>query len=430
MTTSSTQTRRRPPRRRARAPRASESAASSTISAPSVEQASEFTVPDTEPLKFETLGFHDDLISGIRDRGFAHTTPIQSAVLPLVRGGGDIVACAETGTGKTAAFVLPLVDRLLAAATATHAAGAPPEAARTRVLVLTPTRELAVQIDDDVQGFGYHAGVSSMAVYGGAPMEPQSRALAAGIPFVVATPGRLMDHMRSGTKFDGLETLVLDEADRMLDMGFWPDVRRIVDALPAKRQTLLFSATMPNEILGFARAIMTDPALIQVGRRNAAARTISHAVEHIPTGEKTDWLAKFLRGASGPILVFVRTKRGADKLSSALASRGIRTAALHADRTQKDRLSAVEGFTSGRIRVLVATDIEARGLDIDGITHVVNYDVPHSAEAYVHRVGRTGRALATGHALTLVSPGEERALKAVLASHAPPPPPPPAATVP
>ena len=423
LTTPATQTRRRPPRRRSRAPRASESAASSTISAPSVEPASEFTVPDTEPLAFETLGFHEELISGIRDRGFAHTTPIQSAVLPLVRAGGDIVACAETGTGKTAAFVLPLVDRLLAAATATHAAGAPPEPARTRVLVLTPTRELAVQIDDDVQGFGYHAGVSSMAVYGGAPMEPQSRALAAGIPFVVATPGRLMDHMRSGTKFDGLETLVLDEADRMLDMGFWPDVRRIVDALPAKRQTLLFSATMPNEILGFARAIMTDPALIQVGRRNAAARTISHAVEHIPTGEKTDWLAKFLRGAAGPILVFVRTKRGADKLSSALASRGIRTAALHADRTQKDRLSAVEGFKSGRIRVLVATDIAARGLDIDDITHVVNYDVPHSAEAYVHRVGRTGRALATGHALTLVSPGEERALKAVLASHAPPPPP-------
>jgi ATP-dependent RNA helicase RhlE len=429
LTTPSSQTR-RPPRRRSRAPRASEPAAHSTIPAP-VEPSSEFTVPDTEPLAFETLGFHADLISGIRDRGFAHTTPIQSAVLPLVRGGGDIVACAETGTGKTAAFVLPLVDRLLAAVTAAHAAGVPPDVARTRVLVLTPTRELAVQIDDDVQGFGYHAGVSSMAVYGGAPMEPQSRALAAGIPFVVATPGRLMDHMRSGTKFDGLETLVLDEADRMLDMGFWPDVRRIVDTLPAKRQTLLFSATMPNEILGFARAIMTDPALIQVGRRNAAARTISHAVEHIPTGEKTDWLAKFLRGAAGaagPILVFVRTKRGADKLSSALASRGIRTAALHADRTQKDRLSAVEGFKSGRIRVLVATDIAARGLDIDGITHVVNYDVPHSAEAYVHRVGRTGRALATGHALTLVSPGEERTLKAVLASHAPPPA--PAVTVP
>ena len=392
------------------------------MAAAPAEHASEFTVPDTEPLAFETLGFHEDLISGIRDRGFAHTTPIQSAVLPLVRAGGDIVACAETGTGKTAAFVLPLVDRLLQEAAA-RAAGAPVEASRTRVLVLTPTRELAVQIDDDVQGFGYHAGVSSMAVYGGAPMEPQSRALAAGIPFVVATPGRLMDHMRSGTAFNGLETLVLDEADRMLDMGFWPDVRRIVDALPNKRQTLLFSATMPNEILGFARAIMQEPALIQVGRRNQAARTISHAVEHVAAGEKTDWLAKFLRNAAGPILVFVRTKRGADKLASALASRGIRTAALHADRSQRDRLSAVEGFKSGRIRVLVATDIAARGLDIDGITHVVNYDVPHSPEAYVHRVGRTGRALATGHALTLVSPGEERALKAVLASHAPAAPP-------
>src|SRR4030095_10351738 len=173
-----------------------------------------------------------------------------------------------------------------------------------RCVVLRPTRELAGQLDDDVQGFGYHAGVSSMAVYGGAPMEPQSRALAAGIPFVVATRGRALDQMRSGTKFDGLETLVLDEADRMLDMGFWPDVRRIVDALPVKRQTLLFSATMPNEILGFARAIMTDPALIQVGRRNAAARTISHAVEHIPTREKSDWLAECLPGAGAPLPLF------------------------------------------------------------------------------------------------------------------------------
>jgi ATP-dependent RNA helicase RhlE len=424
LTTPSPSTRRRPPRRRPRAPRSADTAASGAVTLatpPAVDPACEFTVPDTEPLAFDTLGFHPELIEGIRDRGFVQTTPIQSAVLPLVRAGGDIVACAETGTGKTAAFVLPLVDRLLQAATRAQAEGAEPEAGRTRVLVLTPTRELAVQIDDDVQGFGYHAGVSSMAVYGGAPMEPQSRALAAGIPFVVATPGRLMDHMRSGTNFAGLETLVIDEADRMLDMGFWPDVRRIVDALPANRQTLLFSATMPNEILGFARAIMRDPALIQVGRRNAAARTISHAVEHVGAGEKTDWLARFLRGAAGPILVFVRTKRGADKLASALASRGIRTAALHADRTQRDRLSAVEGFKSGRIRVLVATDIAARGLDIDGITHVVNYDVPHSAEAYVHRVGRTGRALATGHALTLVAPGEERALKAVLAAHVPPP---------
>ncbi|HEY8548875.1 MAG TPA: DEAD/DEAH box helicase [Vicinamibacterales bacterium] len=359
----------------------------------------EFETPDAAPLPFDSLGFHPDLMAGINDRGFTHTTPVQSAVLPFVRSGRDLVATAETGTGKTAAFVLPLVDRLLNS----------PDPANpgTRVLVLTPTRELAVQIDDDVQGFGYHAGISSIAVYGGAPMEPQSRALSAGIPFVVATPGRLMDHMRSGTSFPDLETLVLDEADRMLDMGFWPDVRRIVDALPAQRQTLLFSATMPDEIIGFARQIMRDPAFVQVGRRNEAARTITHAFEYMPASEKTDFLARFLRRERGPVLVFVRTKRGADRLASALGAKGIRTAALHADRSQRDRLSAVEGFKSGRIRVLVATDIAARGLDIDGITHVVNYDVPHSPETYVHRVGRTGRALATGAALTLVGPGED-----------------------
>jgi ATP-dependent RNA helicase RhlE len=368
---------------------------------------------DLEPLVFADIGFHPDLMAGISDRGFVSTTPVQTAVLPHVRAGHDLIACAETGTGKTAAFVLPLVDRLLNAATA---AGGQGINGRTRILVLTPTRELAVQIDDDVQGFGYHAGVSSMAVYGGAPMDPQSRALAAGIPIVVATPGRLMDHMRSGTPvFDGLETLVLDEADRMLDMGFWPDVRRIVDALPTARQTLLFSATMPDEILGYAHQIMRDPVFVQVGRRNAAARTITHAVENVAAAEKTDWLAKFLRREAGPILVFVKTKRGADRLASQLAARGLRAAALHADRTQRDRLSAVEGFKSGRIRVLIATDIAARGLDIDGITHVVNYDVPHNAEAYVHRVGRTGRALATGTAVTLVSPAEERALRAIAA---------------
>jgi ATP-dependent RNA helicase RhlE len=361
---------------------------------------------------FADIGFHPDLMAGIRDRGFVSTTPVQTAVLPHVREGHDLIACAETGTGKTAAFVLPLVDRLLKMASEPGAHGL---AGRTRILVLTPTRELAVQIDDDVQGFGYHAGISSMAVYGGAPMEPQARALAAGIPVVVATPGRLMDHMRGGAAFDGLETLVLDEADRMLDMGFWPDVRRIVDALPKQRQTLLFSATMPQEILGFARQIMREPVFVQVGRRNAAARTITHAIESVAAPEKTDWLAKFLRREDGPILVFVRTKRGADRLASQLIARGLRAAALHADRTQRDRLSAVEGFKSGRIRVLVATDIAARGLDIDGITHVVNYDVPHNAEAYVHRVGRTGRALASGIAVTLVSPAEERALKAIAA---------------
>lgn len=347
---------------------------------------------------------------GIRDRGFTHTTPIQTAVLPLVRAGHDLMACAETGTGKTAAFVLPLLDRLLQ-----QRRDAPASAlTQTRVLVLTPTRELAVQIDDDIQGFAYHAGIASMAVYGGVPMEPQSRALTSGVPIVVATPGRLMDHMRSGTTaFGALDVLVLDEADRMLDMGFWPDVRRIVSELPPARQTLLFSATMPDEILRFTKAIMRDPLRLQVGPRDAAARTITHTIQMVPVGEKTDWLAGFLRGQPGPVLVFVRTKRSADRLARSLQGRGIRVAALHADRSQSDRMSAVEGFKSGQYRVLVATDIAARGLDIDGITHVVNYDLPHTPDAYVHRVGRTGRALAAGTALTLVSPGEERALKAI-----------------
>ena len=367
----------------------------------------------TEALAFEALGFGPQLEQGIRDRGFTHTTPIQTAVLPLVRAGHDLIACAETGTGKTAAFVLPLLERLLRDV-GSVSPGPDEPGARTRVLVLTPTRELAAQIDDDVQGFAYHAGISSMAVYGGAPMEPQSRALESGVPFVVATPGRLMDHMRSGTgTFSTLEVLVPDEADRMLDMGFWPDVRRIVDSLPVERQTLLFSATMPDEVVGFAKAIMRDPLFVQVGERNAAARTITHTVESVPSGEKTDWLVRFLRHEPGPVLVFVRTKRGADRLASQLSARKVRVVALHADREQRERMQAVEGFKSGRYQVLVGTDLAARGLDIDGITHVVNYDVPHTSEAYVHRAGRTGRALASGIAVTLVSPGEERALKAV-----------------
>ena len=363
------------------------------------------------------MNLEPKLLRGIQDRGFTHTTDIQTVVLPVVRTGKDLIACAETGTGKTAAFVLPILERIIrqeAEERASIEPGVVAQTARTRVLVLTPTRELAVQVDDDTQGFAYHAGIASIAVYGGAPMEPQSRALAAGVPIVVATPGRLLDHMRSGTPFfERLEVLVLDEADRMLDMGFWPDVARIVEALPTTRQTLLFSATIPDEIRRFAAAIMRDPVFVQVGTRNAAARTITHSVETVHARDKTEWLLNFLRGEVGPVLVFVRTKRGADRLATQLAGRRVRVAALHADRTQRERMSAVEGFRAGKYHVLVATDIAARGLDIDGITHVVNYDVPLTPDAYVHRVGRTGRALASGSAVTLVSPGEERALQAI-----------------
>jgi ATP-dependent RNA helicase RhlE len=366
---------------------------------------------DPKPVGFESLGLDPSLLEGIRVRGFAVTTPIQSAVIPIVMNGDDLIGCADTGTGKTAAFLLPILNRLLRAR-----AAAPDERGFTRVLILAPTRELCVQIEDDVQGFTYHTDLTSIAVYGGVPMDAQERALKSGVDIVVATPGRLMDHMRNGAVgFDKLDTLVLDEADRMMDMGFWPDVRRIVSALPdtAARQTLLFSATMPEEVMRLADEVVCDPKFVQIGSAGGPAKSITHTVENVAAGQKTEWLAKFLRRTDGPVLVFVRTKSGAERLARRLAATGLKAAALHADRTQAQRTQAVEGFRSGRYHVLVATDVAARGLDIDGITHVVNYEVPSNRETYVHRVGRTGRAEATGTALTLVAPEELRALQAL-----------------
>jgi ATP-dependent RNA helicase RhlE len=366
---------------------------------------------DARPVAFETLGLEPSLIEGIRIRGFAATTPIQSAVIPIVMDGNDLLAAADTGTGKTAAYLLPILNRMLRAR-----AAAPDERGYTRVLILAPTRELAVQIEDDVQGFIYHTDITSVAVYGGVDMGPQERALKSGVDIIVATPGRLMDHMRSNTvRFDKLDTLVLDEADRMMDMGFWPDVRRIVQTLPdsAARQTLLFSATLPEEILKLADEVVRDAKYVQIGSAGGPAKTITHTVEAVPAAQKTEWLARFLRRAGGPVLVFVRTKSGAERLARKLAAFGLKAASLHADRTQAQRTQAIEGFRSGHYRVLVATDVAARGLDIDGITHVVNYEVPSNRETYVHRVGRTGRAEATGTALTLVAPEETRALQAL-----------------
>ena len=366
---------------------------------------------DPSPVAFDSLDLEHTLLESIRQRGFATTTPIQSAVVPIIMGGDDLIGCADTGTGKTAAFLLPILNRLLK----TRAA-APEERGYTRVLILSPTRELAVQIEDDVQGFSYHTDLTSIAVYGGVPMDQQERALKSGVDIVVATPGRLMDHMRNGAvSFDKLDTLVLDEADRMMDMGFWPDVRRIVNTLPdaAARQTLLFSATMPEDVMKLADEVVCDAKYVQIGTDGGPAKSITHTIENVAAAQKTEWLAKFLRRADGPVLVFVRTKSGAERLARKLAGFGLKAAALHADRTQAQRSQAVEGFRSGRFRVLVATDVAARGLDIDGITHVVNYEVPSNRETYVHRVGRTGRADATGTALTLVAPEELRALQAL-----------------
>ena len=365
------------------------------------------TVFDPAPIAFDKLGLDARLLSGIRDLGWHDTRAVQSGVIPFALAGADVIACAETGTGKTAAFLVPILQRFLNAV--------PTRPAATRALVLAPTRELAVQIEDQVQGLTYHTAISSVAVYGGVAMDIQERALRAGVDIVVATPGRLMDHMRhDSTNFTGLEVLVLDEADRMLDMGFWPDVQRILSGLPASRQTLLFSATMYGEVLKLTKEFLRDPKFVQVGRSGGPAQTISHAMQTVAKGDKPAWLARWLRDdAEGPVLVFCRTKIGADRLASSLSRMGIRSAALHADRTQQQRMSAVEGFRTGRYSVLVATDVAARGLDIDGIAHVVNFEVPDTPEAYVHRVGRTGRAEATGSALTLVAPEEERALRAL-----------------
>jgi ATP-dependent RNA helicase RhlE len=367
---------------------------------------------DPAPVRFSTLIADTDLVDALDQRGFVDTTPIQSAVLPYALAGKDVIGCAETGTGKTAAYVLPILARLLredkeAGPKASHHA--------TRALILAPTRELATQIDDEIQGFSYHAPIASAAVYGGVPQEPQERSLKAGVDIVVATPGRLLDHMRSGIgDFTKVEIFVLDEADRMMDMGFWPDVRRIAEAMPpiAARQTLLFSATMPNEVMRFADALAPDAVFLLVGSRRGP-ENITHEARVVPGREKVTFLAKYLRRTSGPTIVFVNTKIGADRLARQLHSMGLHAAAIHADRSQKDRTAAIEAFRAGRTKVLVATDVAARGLDIDDVALIVNYEVPRGLDAYVHRVGRTGRYDAKGHALTLADPSERRDLEQI-----------------
>jgi ATP-dependent RNA helicase RhlE len=367
---------------------------------------------DTTPVAFTSLPLDPRLLEGVRDLGFSETRPVQSAVIPLALGGADLIACAETGTGKTCAFVVPTLQRLLnAARDGRPAAGG---GSRSRVLILAPTRELAVQIEDEIHGLAYHTSVTSAAVYGGVEMGGQERALRAGVDIIVATPGRLMDHMRQqNADLGSIELLVLDEADRMMDMGFWPDVKRIITALPGERQTLLFSATMPDEVVKLALEIMREPTFVQVGQRSKPATSITHQAVIVGSHQKVDWLIDHLRRPAGPILVFSRTKVGADRLARRLQAAGIKCAALHADRSQDQRRAAVEGFRGGRYHVLVATDIAARGLDIDGIHTVINYEMPDSPDSYVHRVGRTGRADEVGHAITLVLP-EERQTLAVL----------------
>jgi ATP-dependent RNA helicase RhlE len=354
--------------------------------------------PETEDrvTTFGELGLAPELLAAVRDAGYATPTPIQRDAIPLVLQGRDIIGLAQTGTGKTAAFTLPIVQRLM---------GGP---RRTRVLVLTPTRELAAQVEASFVKYASHAAVSVIPVYGGVPIDPQERALRAGVDVVVATPGRLLDHLdRQNVDFSSLEFLVLDEADRMLDMGFAPQINRVVAQLPRYRQTLLFSATMPGEVEALSRKYLRKPIVVQVGRRSEAASTVTHAVYPVPRERKSALLIELLRNDQmDSVLIFTRTKHGADRVVRHLERAGIPAIALHAGKSQSQRTRALDAFKLGQARILVATDIAQRGIDVSGISHVINYDVPQQPEDYVHRIGRTGRAAQSGDAFTFMSADE------------------------
>ncbi|HET7613646.1 MAG TPA: DEAD/DEAH box helicase [Gemmatimonadaceae bacterium] len=356
-------------------------------------------------MSFNDLALAPEVLNAVRDAGYTHPTPIQEQAIPLALAGRDLIGLAQTGTGKTAGFTLPIIHNLITTPLS-DAAGNPVH--RVRVLILTPTRELAAQVEESFRKYGKHTELRVVPVFGGVGIEPQAKALRRGVDVVVATPGRLLDHMeRKNVSFDDLEVLVLDEADRMLDMGFAPQLNRIVAEIPPYRQTLLFSATMPPEVEALARKYLRKPLVVQVGRRSEAANTVTHAVYPVPRERKTTLLAALLKQSDmDSVLIFTRTKHGADRVVRHLEDEGVAATAMHADKSQGERTRALEDFKSGKVRVLVATDIAQRGLDVSGITHVINYDVPQQPEDYVHRIGRTGRAAATGDAYTFMSPDE------------------------
>ena len=350
-------------------------------------------------MPFAALGLRPELDRAVKDEGYEIPTPIQQETIPLVLAGRDVVGSAQTGTGKTAAFLLPILDRL---------SSKPVHGHKLRALILVPTRELAEQVLERARAYGSHLKLKAAAVYGGVGMEPQVKALRNGVDVVVATPGRFIDHMGRGyVDLTSVEVLVLDEADRMLDMGFAPDVRRILDALPEERQTLLFSATISSDVDRLAQRALRGHAEVETARRATPADGIEHAIIAVDKLNKKDALLRVLKlDVMNRALVFTRTKYGADKLTTHLRRAGVEAAALHGDKAQSTRTRTLDSFRSGDLRILVATDLAARGIDVDNIELVVNYDVPVDPEVYVHRVGRTARAGAQGLALTLMSPDE------------------------
>jgi len=360
-------------------------------------------------MSFRELGLDSKILQAVQEAGYTEPTPIQAAAIPQVLAGHDLIGIAQTGTGKTAAFTLPMLTKLSALIGGGNVRG-------TRALVLAPTRELALQIAENVRIYAKHLPLRVATVFGGVNERPQIDALRNGTHLIIACPGRLLDLMgRRCADFSGLQYLVLDEADRMLDMGFLPAIRQVIKSLPQKRQTLLFSATLSREIESLTHEFQRSPKTVQIGRRANPAETVTQLVYEVPKHLKSALLAHLLKDpAMDMVLVFSRMKHSADRIARGLESKGIKTATLHSNRSQNQRLKALKDFKSGDVRVLVATDIAARGIDVDGISHVVNYDFPMHAEDYVHRIGRTGRAHAVGDAISFVTPedhGELRSLE-------------------
>ncbi len=353
-------------------------------------------------MPFSSLKLHPNLLKSVRELGFARPTPVQSDAIPPALAGRDVLACAQTGSGKTAAFLLPILHNLM-----------DKPRGRTRALVLAPTRELAAQILEEFNALSVHTPLTGAAVFGGVSMGPQEHAFRAGVDVMIATPGRLLDHLRAPyAKLAHLEYLVLDEADRMLDMGFLPDIRRVLRHIPQKRQTLFFSATMPAEIVKLTGEMLRNPEMIQKARQAAPASGITQAVYPVSQDGKRSLLLHLLtKGQVQQALVFTRTKHRTNRLAEFLVRSGINAERIHGNRSQGQRTAALAGFKAGRYPVLVATDIAARGIDVEELGHVVNLDVPQAPEDYIHRVGRTGRAEATGDAFTFVAPDEESDLR-------------------
>ncbi|HVS32132.1 MAG TPA: DEAD/DEAH box helicase [Thermoanaerobaculia bacterium] len=359
-------------------------------------------------MPFTSLGLGPNITKAVREAGYTEPTPIQSAAVPVILTGRDVIGIAQTGTGKTAAFVLPILEMLSTRGSAMGRKG-------MRVLIVAPTRELVAQIEENVRKYGRHLRLRAAAVYGGVGEHPQITAFRQGVEIIVATPGRLIDLTQQGhVSYSQIEIAVLDEADRMLDMGFLPAIRQIMRSLPKERQTLMFSASLSKEIEALTSEFQKAPHIVQIGKRANPAETVAQFVYEVPKSRKLSLLLHLLRDeAMDSVLVFSRTKHGADKIARKLAQSGVPTGTLHSNRSQSQRLAALKGFKSGDVRVLVATDIAARGIDVEGISHVINFDFPPQPEDYVHRIGRTGRAHAVGDAISFVTTEDQAALRAL-----------------